>query len=128
MGAAGGGLGAGGDAEKRDGENAAGVVHVSARDVHHATTPRRAIDPLPVAGAKGSYFWTADGRRFLDFNSQLMCVNIGHGDERVQHANGAGQVQPRVEHERQREPRGAERGRDAHRALLQAEGDDVGEG
>ncbi len=41
------------------------------------------LDPIPVAGAKGSYFWTPDGRRFLDFNSQLMCVNIGHGDERV---------------------------------------------
>ena len=41
------------------------------------------IDPIPVAGAKGCWFWTPDGKRFLDFNSQLMCVNIGHGDERV---------------------------------------------
>jgi taurine---2-oxoglutarate transaminase len=29
------------------------------------------------------YFTTVDGRRFLDFNSQLMGVNIGHGDKRV---------------------------------------------
>jgi taurine--2-oxoglutarate transaminase len=42
-----------------------------------------AIDPIPVAGAKGCWFWTPEGKRFLDFNSQLMCVNIGHGDERV---------------------------------------------
>jgi len=42
-----------------------------------------AVDPIPVARAKGSYFWTPDGRRFLDFNSQLMCVNIGHADPRV---------------------------------------------
>jgi taurine--2-oxoglutarate transaminase len=41
------------------------------------------VDPLPVERAKGVYFWTPDGKRFLDFNSQLMCVNIGHGDERV---------------------------------------------
>src|SRR5581483_3972522 len=41
------------------------------------------VDPIPVAGAKGVYFWTPDGKRFLDFNSQLMCVNIGHGDPRV---------------------------------------------
>src|SRR5262252_4985685 len=41
------------------------------------------VDPLPVAGAKGCYFWTPEGKRFLDFNSQSMCVNIGHGDERV---------------------------------------------
>ena len=42
-----------------------------------------AVDPIPVARAKGVYFWTPEGKRFIDFNSQLMCVNIGHGDERV---------------------------------------------
>jgi taurine--2-oxoglutarate transaminase len=41
------------------------------------------VDPIPVARAKGIYFWTPEGKRFLDFNSQLMSVNIGHGDERV---------------------------------------------
>ena len=41
------------------------------------------VKPIPVTRAKGVYFWDADGKRYLDFNSQLMCVNIGHGDERV---------------------------------------------
>jgi taurine--2-oxoglutarate transaminase len=41
------------------------------------------VDPIPVAKAKGIYFWTPEGKRFIDFNSQLMSVNIGHGDERV---------------------------------------------
>ncbi len=41
------------------------------------------VDPIPVSRAKGIYFWTPEGKRFIDFNSQLMCVNIGHGDERV---------------------------------------------
>src|SRR3954465_605418 len=41
------------------------------------------VDPIPVARAKGIHFWTPDGKRFIDFNSQLMSVNIGHGDERV---------------------------------------------
>jgi taurine--2-oxoglutarate transaminase len=41
------------------------------------------IDPLPVAKAKGIYFWTPEGKRFIDLNSQLMSVNIGHGDPRV---------------------------------------------
>ena len=45
-----------------------------------------AVDPIPVARAKGIYFYTPDGKRFIDFNSQLMCVNIGHGDERVVNA------------------------------------------
>ena len=44
------------------------------------------VDPIPVAKAKGVYFWTPAGKRFLDFNSQLMSVNIGHGDPRVIHA------------------------------------------
>ncbi|MGH9253083.1 MAG: aminotransferase class III-fold pyridoxal phosphate-dependent enzyme [Vicinamibacterales bacterium] len=42
-----------------------------------------AVDPIPVARAEGVYFWTPEGKRFIDFNSQLMCVNIGHGDARV---------------------------------------------
>jgi taurine--2-oxoglutarate transaminase len=41
------------------------------------------VDPIPIARAKGIYFYTPEGKRFIDFNSQLMSVNIGHGDERV---------------------------------------------
>ncbi len=41
------------------------------------------LKPMPVVSAKGVYFHTADGRRFIDFNSQLMCVNAGHGDRRI---------------------------------------------
>src|ERR1700690_1853531 len=41
------------------------------------------IDPIPVSRAKGIYFWTPEGKRFIDFNSQLMSVNIGQGDEPV---------------------------------------------
>jgi taurine--2-oxoglutarate transaminase len=44
---------------------------------------QNAADPIPVARAEGVYFYTPDGKRFLDFNSQLMSVNIGHGDRRV---------------------------------------------
>src|SRR3954465_13182075 len=42
-----------------------------------------AIDPIPVARAEGVYFWTPEGKRYLDFNSQLMCTNIGHGHPAV---------------------------------------------
>jgi taurine--2-oxoglutarate transaminase len=44
---------------------------------------QNAADPIPVERAEGVYFYTPDGKRFLDFNSQLMSVNIGHGDRRV---------------------------------------------
>src|SRR3954468_1782216 len=42
-----------------------------------------AVNPIPVARAKGVHFWDAAGKRYLDFNSQLMSVNIGHCDQRV---------------------------------------------
>ena len=32
---------------------------------------------------RGVWLYTPDGRKILDFNSQLMSVNIGHGDRRV---------------------------------------------
>ncbi|KAB8141089.1 aminotransferase class III-fold pyridoxal phosphate-dependent enzyme [Chloroflexia bacterium SDU3-3] len=42
-----------------------------------------AVSAIPIDHAKGVYMWDTDGKRYLDFNSQLMSVNIGHGDERV---------------------------------------------
>lgn len=42
-----------------------------------------AFNPIPVARAQGVYFWDAAGKKYIDMNSQLMSVNIGHGDERV---------------------------------------------
>jgi taurine--2-oxoglutarate transaminase len=41
------------------------------------------VVPIPITHAKGVYFWDVDGKRYLDFNSMTMCVNIGHGDDRV---------------------------------------------
>lgn len=42
-----------------------------------------AVNPIPMVKGQGVYFWDANGKRYLDLNSQLMCVNIGHGDRRV---------------------------------------------
>ena len=41
------------------------------------------VKPIPVSHARGCYFWDTKGRKYLDLNSMVMCVNIGHGDERV---------------------------------------------
>src|SRR5260370_6869993 len=41
------------------------------------------VNPIPMVRGEGIYFWDADGKRYMDMNSQLMCVNIGHGDKRV---------------------------------------------
>jgi taurine---2-oxoglutarate transaminase len=59
------------------------MVDLCRRHTLFEWSAQSAVDPIPVARAKGIYFWTPEGKRFIDFNSQLMCVNIGHGDERV---------------------------------------------
>jgi taurine---2-oxoglutarate transaminase len=41
------------------------------------------VDPIPVARAEGVYLYSPEGKRWLDWNSQLMSVNIGHGHPRV---------------------------------------------
>ena len=41
------------------------------------------VNPIVIDHAEGIYFWDPDGKRYIDFNSQLMSVNIGHGDSRV---------------------------------------------
>ena len=44
---------------------------------------QKKVHPIPIKNAKGVYFWDIQGKRYLDFNSMVMNVNIGHGDERV---------------------------------------------
>jgi len=41
------------------------------------------VNPLPVERAEGIYLYQPDGTRIIDFNSQLMSVNIGHGHPKV---------------------------------------------
>lgn len=40
-------------------------------------------NPIPVSKADGIYFWDADGKRYIDFSSQLMNTNIGHQHPKV---------------------------------------------
>ncbi|MDA8144115.1 MAG: aspartate aminotransferase family protein [Thermoplasmatales archaeon] len=40
-------------------------------------------NPLTVSRAKGVNFYDENGKEYLDFSSQLMCVNLGHGNENV---------------------------------------------
>jgi taurine--2-oxoglutarate transaminase len=59
------------------------IVALAKKHTLYEWTAQRSADPIPVAGAKGSYFWTPEGKRYLDFNSQLMCTNMGHGEPRM---------------------------------------------
>src|SRR6186997_593608 len=59
------------------------IVELCRRHTLFEWSAQSAVDPIPVARSKGIYFWTPEVKRFIDFNSQLMCVNIGQSDERV---------------------------------------------
>ena len=59
------------------------IVALSKQYTLYDWMAQSAADPLPVDHAKGVYFWTSDGKRYIDFNSQLMSVNAGHGDRRI---------------------------------------------
>lgn len=53
------------------------------RSVFHSWSAQRTLAPLPLAGGSGVEVWDADGRRYLDFSSMLVNVNIGHQHPRV---------------------------------------------
>jgi taurine--2-oxoglutarate transaminase len=48
------------------------------RHVLHSWSAHGTLEPVVVAGAEGAHFWDEDGRRWLDFSSQLVNVNVGH--------------------------------------------------
>jgi taurine--2-oxoglutarate transaminase len=66
--------------------NPAEGAQVAADDrahVFHSWSAQALINPVPIAGAEGSSFWDYDGKRYLDFSSQLVNVNIGYQHPRL---------------------------------------------
>src|SRR2546430_16527232 len=71
------------DAVERHGELGERVVEDATRPVVYAWSVPDAISPIAVAGAEGRYSWDYDGKRYLDFASQLVNVSIGHGHPKL---------------------------------------------
>src|SRR5215213_4018514 len=59
------------------------IVEDAKRYVLYSWSTQDAINPIPVAGAEGRYFWDYDGKRYLDFASQLVNVSIGYGHPKL---------------------------------------------
>ncbi|MFL5681959.1 MAG: aminotransferase class III-fold pyridoxal phosphate-dependent enzyme, partial [Chloroflexota bacterium] len=59
------------------------IVALSRKHTFFSWSVQGALDPIAIDHAEGVYLYTPEGDRILDFNSQLMSVNIGHGDRRV---------------------------------------------
>jgi taurine---2-oxoglutarate transaminase len=54
------------------------IVAEAKRYVLHSWSVQDAVNPIPVAGGEGRYFWDHDGNRYLDFASQLVNLSLGH--------------------------------------------------
>ncbi len=72
-----------------DPQRGAEVLAMDRAHVFHSWSAQRAVQPLPIAAARGSYFWDFDGNRYLDFSSQLVNTNIGHQHPKVTEAIAA---------------------------------------
>lgn len=59
------------------------LIDLNRRYTFFSWSVQSAVKPLAVVRAKGSYFWDAEGKRYLDFASQLMNVNTGHQHPKV---------------------------------------------
>src|ERR1044072_9292725 len=59
------------------------IVRLTKKHTFFSWSVQGAVDPIAIDHAEGVYLYTPEGQRILDFNSQLMSVNIGHGDRRV---------------------------------------------
>ncbi len=58
--------------------SAAEIVRLNREHTFFSWSVQSAVDPIPAVRAEGIYFWDAHGRRYIDFSSQLMNLNIGH--------------------------------------------------
>jgi taurine--2-oxoglutarate transaminase len=59
------------------------IVEDAREFVLYSWSVQDAINPIAVAGAEGRYFWDYEGKRYLDFASQLVNVNIGHQHPKI---------------------------------------------
>ena len=59
------------------------ILTLTKEHVFFTWSAQSKVNPIALKRAKGVYFWDVDDKKYLDFNSMTMCVNIGHGDERV---------------------------------------------
>src|SRR5256885_9442922 len=59
------------------------VVEDAKQYVLHSWSVQNALNPIAVAGAEGRYFWDYEGKRYLDFASQLVNVSIGYQHPRI---------------------------------------------
>jgi taurine---2-oxoglutarate transaminase len=59
------------------------IVDMNKEYTFFSWSAQGAVNPIPVTHAEGVYFYSADGKRYLDFASQLVNTNVGHQHPKV---------------------------------------------
>jgi taurine--2-oxoglutarate transaminase len=59
------------------------IVQMSREYTFFSWSVQGQANPIPMDRAEGVYFWDTDGKRYIDFSSQLMNTNIGHQHPKV---------------------------------------------
>jgi taurine---2-oxoglutarate transaminase len=59
------------------------IVEMNREYTFFSWSIQNSINPIPMTRSEGVYFWDADGKRYIDFSSQLMNINIGHQHPKV---------------------------------------------
>lgn len=49
----------------------------------HSWSKQKSLNPLPIEKSEGIYFWDYDGNRYADMSSQLVNMNLGHGNKKI---------------------------------------------
>ena len=62
------------------------ILRLCREHTFYSWSAQEKVNPIVIDRAEGVYFWDPEGKQYIDFNSQLMSVNVGHGDRRVMDA------------------------------------------
>jgi taurine--2-oxoglutarate transaminase len=59
------------------------ILPLADKHVFWTWSAQAKVNPIAIKRAEGVYFWDINGKKYLDLNSMTMCVNVGHGNERI---------------------------------------------
>ncbi len=59
------------------------IVDLCKRHTVFSWSAQKNVNPIAIDHAEGIHIWDTDGKRYIDFNSQLMCVNAGHNHPKI---------------------------------------------
>lgn len=60
-----------------------GIKEMSLKYNLHSWSAQGKLNPMVVTKAEGIYFWDEDGNQYMDMSSQLVNLNLGHGNKVV---------------------------------------------